>query len=476
MKLRWESIRPSRSSLILDECQSDNPAGLAALKRFGTDAVSFQGLETAMTWWHDDPTPIGTGASLAYFDTGRSWLAVGSPLVALAHRAEAATRFARAAGAQHRRVVFFGIENLTPFGSFQRIQIGLQSVVEPARWQATLAGSRKLREQLRRARAKGVTVRLVAAAELAEGTDLRREVDRLRSQWLATRAIEPMGFLVAVEPFHFPEEHLYVVAERNGHAVQFLSAVPVYERSGWLLEDMLRGPDAPNGTTELVLDLVMRHVGEKCSFITPGLTPLVGDVPWWLRIGRFAIGPLYDFRGLERFRARLSPRRWDPVWLVWDRGYAPLVLIESFSAFASAHPASFVWRSLVLHPNGPPWAVAVPLVPWTVLLAILAATGHTDALGFSRIAVVGWVGFDAGLAWLLFRTARRPRIRALLGLALITAFDAVISCYQLSRSGFGSDTASVILRVIGTAGPVIGTAALVWAAWRARVAQSRRRS
>jgi len=53
---------------------------LAALDRFGADAVSFQGLESALTWWHDAPAPYGTGAALAYLDTGRSWIAAGRPL------------------------------------------------------------------------------------------------------------------------------------------------------------------------------------------------------------------------------------------------------------------------------------------------------------------------------------------------------------------------------------------------------------
>src|SRR4249919_1464618 len=84
-------------------------ARLAALTRFGTDAVGFQGLESSIDWWHDDPAPAGTAAAQPYLDTGRSWIAVGRPLAAAGITALAARRFAAAARAHRRRAVFFGV-------------------------------------------------------------------------------------------------------------------------------------------------------------------------------------------------------------------------------------------------------------------------------------------------------------------------------------------------------------------------------
>ncbi len=68
-----------------------------------------------------------------------------------------------------------------------------------------MAASRSLREQLRRARAKGLAVREVVASELAEGAPLRGRIEALVERWLATRRMAPMGFLVAVELFSFAE-------------------------------------------------------------------------------------------------------------------------------------------------------------------------------------------------------------------------------------------------------------------------------
>ena len=390
------------------------------------------------------------------------------------YRSLAAIRFTHSARAARRRPVFFAVESLEPYDGFRHLSIGLQSVLHPERWPDTLRGSRKLREQLRRARAKGVSVRVVQAREVEMGTPLRREVERLRWEWLTGKRMEPMGFVVAVEPFHAPEEHLYLVAELGGRAVQFLSAVPIYESRGWLLEDMLRGTDAPNGTTELLIDLAMRTVRGQALWITPGLTPLVGAMPRWLRIARFVATPLYDFEGLRRFRSRLSPTEWNPIWLVWDRGPALLVLGDVLRAFAFGRPVSFAWRSLTRHSNGPPWAVAVPLVVWTHALAILAVTGNAGVLGFSHRALMLWIAFDLLLSLLLFRASQRPSVRRLAPLTLAAAWDALVSVQHLTTVGLGDNALSAVFRLAATAGPIIGTTALAWATYLASGFASRR--
>lgn len=440
---------------------------LDALRRYGADAVSFQALESAMRWWRDEPPPQGTGAAIAFADNGGAWVTAGSPLVEPHLRAEAARRFSAAARRAHRRAAFACVEDVAPFDGFRRLPLGLQSILLPERWDATLRAKPRLREQLRRARAKAVTVRRVDAHELADGTPLRQRVEELRRQWLGSRRMEPMGFLVAVEPFHAPDEHLYLVAERHGIVIQFLSAVPIYTRGGWLMEDMLRAPGAPNGATELLIDRLMREAGDA-RLITPGLTPLAGRMPWWLAFARASMRPLYDFGGLERFRSRLSPARWDPVWLVWDRGPAPLALLDMLTAFADGQLIPFAWRSIVRHPSGPPWALALPLVPWTMLLALLTAIGRASLLGFSQAALAAWTLFDAALAWLLFRAASRPTPRRLVMAAAWAAIDAVLSLQHLVSVGVGAQDVSVFLRLVATTAPVAGCSALLWALRQAR--------
>lgn len=449
---------------------------LDKLTAFGSDAVSFQALESGLRWWDDAAPPSGTGASLAFHEVGRSWIAVGTPLVAQDLRSAAARRFAEHARAHNKRAVFFGIEQPEIFAGFNRLPIGLQSELRPSLWTATLRRSPKLREQLRRARAKGVSIRIVDASELAAGSPLRGAVEALRDEWLGLRPMEPMVFLVSVELFHAPERHLYLLAEWRGNPVQFLSAVPIGERRGWLMEDMLRSLAAPNGTTELLIDRLMQHVVDNSELVTPGLTPLAGPIPWWLRVARDAAIPLYDFSGLRRFRARLLPPIWRPIWLVWDRGPVIAVLLDVLRAFAGGRLLRFAWRSLVRHPNGPPWAVAVPLVFWTLLLAALAASNRAWLLGFSTAVLWAWVMFDAALAALLFRAARRPQPRRLTVMLAATTFDAIYSVRHLAVIGLGSSVLSGTLRLLATLGPLVGSAGMALALRRALVLRRSRRA
>lgn len=439
----------------------------AALVARGADAVSFLALERAMHHWRDAPPPAGTGALVAYADTGSAWVAAGGPITADPdQRAPAAARFVAAAAAAGRRACFFATES-PALGGCNQLLLGEQPVFEPRAWPATLARHRRLREQLRRARAKEVRVHRVGPAELVDGSPLRAEVDRLAGEWLGSRRMEPMGFLVALEPFHAPEQHLYLAAERGGALVAFLSAVPIHARRGWLVEDVLRGRDAPNGTAELLLDAVFTHARDA-ELITLGLAPLSGPIAPWQRLARWLTRPLYDFRGVRAFKARLHPVRWEPVWLAYPRGSSVLRhLIDSLRAFASGSLVRFAARTAARHPGVPPWLLAVPLVPWTALLATIAATGNVHLLAYSRPALAGWATFDAFLAAVLFRIAFRPRARWLATVAGAAGVDAVLSVAHRIDVGFGHGPLQIILRAMATAAPLVGTAALTWAALRA---------
>src|SRR5690606_14525989 len=186
------------------------------------------------------------------------------------------------------------------------LRIGDQPVWAPEDWPSVVRASKSLREQLRRSRAKGVVVRALEVGELAPGHAVRARLDALIRRWLATKQIAPMGFLVQLDPFSFPEEKRYFIAERDGEIVGFLAVIPVYARGGWFFEDLLRDPSAPNGTVELLVDAGMRAAAaENVEQVTLGLAPLAGEVSPWLRFARRWGKPLYDFEGLHTFKSKL---------------------------------------------------------------------------------------------------------------------------------------------------------------------------
>lgn len=436
--------------------------------------MSFLAVESGMRQWYDAPPPEGTGSCVAYVETAGAWVAACGPLVAGTGAGAgpdadaAATRFVAAARARGKRACFFATEQ-PDLDGMERVLIGEQPVFHPREWLARLHERKRLREQLRRARAKGVRVRRVDPRELVPGSPLRAEVEGLARAWLGSRHIEPMGFLVAVEPFHHPEEHRYLVAERAGRALAFLSAVPVYARGAWLVEDLFRAADAPNGTTETLIHALLAEAVAQDERVILGLTPLSGPVAWPLRVARWLSRPLFDFAGLRAFRERMRADAWEPVWLVYPRGQpAWLTVVDSLRAFAKGSLVRFAVASFARHPSGLPWMLAFPLVPWTLTLAWLAVTGHARLLGFHHVELLLWVAFDALLLLLLVRAAMRPRLSRLLVATGLAGVDTALSVGHIVFVGFGVTASALLLRTMATAAPVVGTLLLAWSSTRTR--------
>jgi phosphatidylglycerol lysyltransferase len=259
-----------------------------------------------------------------------------------------------------RRAVFFGTERrFVDSGPFESMSIGEQPVWNPQGWHAALDKSASLREQLRRARAKGVRVRRVTAAEIADTQPMRQAIEALIARWLKARNMAPMGFLVRVHLFDFVEERRVFVAESRAGLCAMLALVPVYARAGWFLEDLVRAPDAPNGTAELLVDSAMREAAaDGCGYVTLGLAPLAGAVDRWLRAARKLGGGLYDFAGLRAFKAKFMPREWVPIYLSYPRGANSYVAIyDSLVAFSHVGLLRFGIASFL---RGPALVAAKP--------------------------------------------------------------------------------------------------------------------
>src|SRR6185369_10001749 len=184
------------------------------------------------------------------------------------------------------------------------------------------------------------------------------------AEWLRTRRAPTMHFLVEPDTLGALEDRRVFVAERDGHAAGFLVASPVPKRRGWLVEQIIRGNRAVNGTSELLVDAAMRTLAvDRCEYVTLGLAPLsrhstVGELPtaMWLRMllgwvrahGR----RFYNFEGLDTFKAKLRPQSWEPVYAITDRNsFSPEVLLAIAGAFTRGRPLATTLRALA-------WAIA----------------------------------------------------------------------------------------------------------------------
>jgi len=438
---------------------------LAVLRRHGWNATSFQVLEPGFRYWFADED-----ACVAYVDTGRAWVAAGAPLTAPERLGEVAERFHRHAESAGRRLAFFGVEErMVESLPWPALLIGEQPEWDADLWPEALRSSSGLREQLRRARAKGVTVRTATRSELvSSASPLRRQLDGLVTAWLGRHEMAPMGFLVQVDPLTLLEEHRVHLAEQDGRLVAFLTAAPILARPGWLLQNFIRGPDAPNGTAELLVDHAMREAeiqagGEGSPMVTLGLAPLAGQVVPALRLARSAGAVLFDFEGLRAFKARLRPTRWRPIHLVYppEQG-AVRTLLDVLEAFARDHLLSFGLRTLLRGPTIVVRLLAALLVPWTALLAV-AGPWHFPA-PWVRWA---WVAFDVVLAAALFRLAVRWSDRLSRLVVAAVGADAALTlgevlAWNLPRLRSVEDA---LISLVAVAAPSLAFVIL----WRARV-------
>jgi phosphatidylglycerol lysyltransferase len=271
-------------------------------------------------------------------------------------------------------------------------------------------------------------VRQLQASELAAGP-LRAELERVIERWLATRGMAAMSFLVQIEPFEFLAYRRWFVAERAGRALAFGGVVPVPRREGWFLEDLLRDPEAPNGTNELVIDAVMRWAASAGSrWLTLGLSPLSGNVSRplaWLRRGTH---PLYDFRGLRQYKAKFRPSSWCPIYLAYPTTQSALrSLLDVLSAFARGGLLGFGLRSLGRGPLSAVRLMTVLLVPWTLLLAA-APVERWFAKPVTRWA---WVCFDLAVIVGLWRLLARPRPGLARFLAVLIGADSALTALEI---------------------------------------------
>jgi phosphatidylglycerol lysyltransferase len=235
------------------------------------------------------------------------------------------------------------------------VLLGAQPVWDPRGWDAIVGTTPSLRAQLNRARNKGVRVRQWSGAEAGGSAALARCL----SEWLATRGLPPLHFLVEPATLGNLEDRRVLVAERDGAPVAFLLASPVPRRNGWLVEQIIRGRQAPNGTNELMIDAAMRAAARSGDeYVTLGLSPLStrADVaapatPLWLRLGlrwtRAHGRRFYNFDGLDAFKAKFRPDSWEPIYAIAAQPrFTPRMLWAIAAAFSAGSPVVLVARAV----------------------------------------------------------------------------------------------------------------------------------
>lgn len=325
----------------------------------GWNPVAYQVLNPGIEHWFD---PAGD-AVVGYASFRGTRVVVGAPVCAPGRLAEVAERFEQETESRAGRALFFGagarLERILGGRDDHRlVPLGAQPSWDPREWEAIVQRKASLRAQVRRAHNKRVVVRRAGAGECA-AVPLQRAMQEVLEFWLAGRGLPPLRFMTHADLLGDLGDRRVYVAERSGTVVAYLVASPIPARDGWLVEQWPRIPSAPNGTTQALVDAVMRDVArDGARYVSLGLSPLsrLGDPaghepPAWLKplFGwlRAHGRRFYDFAGLESFKAALQPSAWEPVFAIaHGPRFTPSMLRAIAGVFSGGPPEWFVARAL----------------------------------------------------------------------------------------------------------------------------------
>jgi phosphatidylglycerol lysyltransferase len=325
--------------------------------RFGWNATAYQILNPGIELWFSD----AGDAVVGYVRSGGMVVVGGAPVCAPNRLSAVTAEFLSEAHARGEKVCYFGAggrldDRYQTDEAWSTVLLGAQPVWDPHHWPQALAKRRSLRAQLNRARNKGVTVTEWPAMEAENDTRLRRVL----AQWLETRNLPPLHFMVEPETLSHLDDRRVFVAEREGRVVAFTVLSPVPERNGWLFEQIVRGNSASNGTAELLLDTAMRAIAASGStYATLGLSPLSQRAglrqpkqPSWLglalRLVRRGGRRFYNFGGLDAFKAKFNPESWEPIYAIAEgASFPPRALYAIAGAFSGGAPIELVFRTVV---------------------------------------------------------------------------------------------------------------------------------
>lgn len=293
--------------------------------RHGWNSTCWQVLNKGLNiWWSEDREAL-----VGYVISGRLAISAGAPICSENILPQTIIDWETFLEKEGLTACYFGAESRlqailenTPGSCFA--SMGSQPEWNSGGFVKSFCTSASLRAQISRAANKGVTVS-EWTWDRAEGSQALREV---LNEWLETRGLPTLHFLVDPDTLCDLEGRRIFVAELHGSPVGFVTLCPIPSRNGWLTEQFVRGRNAPNGTVEMMLhQAALTSESSEGGFWTMGIVPLVeserlvaSHEPFWLTVikkwAKAHYIRFYNFRGLHEFKRKFRPESWQPVVVI----------------------------------------------------------------------------------------------------------------------------------------------------------------
>ncbi len=217
-----------------------------------------------------------------------------------------------------------------------RIPIGFQTVLDPVDWEGIKSNNGPMRYQIGRSARKNIKIRAARPSDFPE-------IHRCLVKWQASKSPFKLYFMTDPDIALHPDHRTVWLAEQNGQLQGYLIASPIPKKKGWLLEQWVRKPTAPNGVIEQLVDHAITQLGhDGARYITMGLCPLTPSPELSLSIaerGQFTLGRLatswfYKSYSLTRFKLKFGFPIHEPIYASFSHlRTLPLSCVDTVLAF-----------------------------------------------------------------------------------------------------------------------------------------------
>ncbi len=311
----WETVQ--KAQLDLQKFYTERNARLLRLVQlYGFEHQSFLSLyDGGQVWFQAEPE-----AAVVYRRVGKVALVTAAPLAARENWAEATRQFLQYCAAQNLDCLMLPVSS--EYASVAQVcgmgilQIGTCGYFKLPEWKPAGDRAKKVRAGVNQARSAGVTVSAYDPNRVVDSLT-RVEIDQLCKQWIESREINALGWLLELNPFKLAEHKRYFLARNaEGRLEGMLACSPFAVRCGWYLEDLIRRRDAPRGVSELlVVEALKQLAAEGAEMATLATSPLAGVKPEGqfngvARLLRFTYEhgeSFYHFKQLHRFKTKFAP-------------------------------------------------------------------------------------------------------------------------------------------------------------------------
>ncbi len=322
----WVTVQHARLALGNAQWQPD-PKLIEMICRYGYEHQSFVllygGLEV---WWLKEPE-----AAVVYSRIRQVAIVGAAPLTARENLPEVMHHFLAYCQQEKLDCLMLPIgaetAEIARACGMGLLRIGESGYFKLPEWKPLGDRGKKVRSCVNQARKGGITVERYDPRQPGAAR-AHAEIEALCQQWITTREIDALGWLLELDPFRLSEHKRYFLARSaEGRLEGMLACCPIPARNGWYLEDLIRRPGTERGVSELLVVEALRHLAaEGAELATLGTSPLAGIEPTgqFKQLARLLhlvyehLDTFYHFKALHRFKAKFAPSFTDPEYIaVW---------------------------------------------------------------------------------------------------------------------------------------------------------------